>query len=69
MKNYYDQMGLFKNISEDGTNEIENKEKEFYNNLNKVSFFEDFLFLYLIINEMIEEKKSQYQKKFIFFLY
>lgn len=62
-------MGLFKNISEDGTNEIENKEKEFYNNLNKVSFFEDFLFLYLIINEMIEEKKSQYQKKFIFFLY
>lgn len=36
MKTYYDELGLFKKISEDGMNEIEAKEKDFSHNLNKV---------------------------------
>jgi len=36
MKSYYDELGLFKNISEEGLNEIENQEKAFTQHLNKV---------------------------------
>ena len=45
MKSYYEELGLFKNISEEGVNEIENKEKEFFHDLNKVIFqiFDNFI--------------------------
>ena len=39
MKSYYDELGLFKNISDEGINEIENTEKEFFQSLNRVIFF------------------------------
>lgn len=36
IKTYYDELGLFKNLSDQGINELEEKEKEFFVNLNKV---------------------------------
>lgn len=38
MKSYYEELGLFKNISDEGLNEIENKEKQFFHDLNRVIF-------------------------------